>query len=134
MLYEHGPFPTHRIRDGDSDGFSFLEAAGYIKTVSPGCIAFLPLGMATLHRINSTLRSIFEDFCFWEMSLPLLQKYDLWEESGRALKYPGLLCETIIGEDSKRYVINPTQEEAVLDIFRSAAFLREDLPVRLFHI
>jgi prolyl-tRNA synthetase len=134
MLYEHGPFPTRRLREGESDGFSILEASGYAKAISPGCIALLPFGTMVLRRISDALRAILTEFGFWEMSMPLLQKYDLWEESGRAAKYPGLLCETTIGEDCRRYVINPTQEEAILDIFRSSSFRSRDLPLRLFQI
>lgn len=131
MICEHSLFPTRKVQ-GEVDGFTLLEAAGYVKTLSPGCTALLPLGSRSLAKISQALRGIYHDHGFNEVSLPLLQKYDLWEESGRAAKYPGLLCETMVGE--KRFVINPTQEEAVLDLFRICDFRTKDLPVRVFHI
>lgn len=131
MIYEHSFFPTKKP-DAESDGFSLLEASGFVKVISPGCIALLPFGTALLQKVSHAIRTIAADHGFSEVALPLLQKYDLWEESGRAAKYPGLLCETIIGD--KRFVINPTQEEAVLDLFRQSGFLARDLPIRVFHL
>jgi prolyl-tRNA synthetase len=131
MIYEHSFFPTSRVK-GEHDGFALLEAAGFVKMISPGCIALLPFGTALLHKVAGAIRSICGDHGFGEVALPLLQKYDLWEESGRAEKYPDLLCETIIGD--KRFVINPTQEEAVLDLFRMSGFQMRDLPIRIFHL
>lgn len=131
MICEYSFFPTKKIVGGE-DGFALLEAAGFVKTVSPGCIALLPFGVALMHKVASAIRNICTSHNFSEVALPLLQKYDLWEESGRAAKYPGLLCETTIGD--KKFVINPTQEEAVLDLFRQSGFQARDLPVRVFHL
>lgn len=131
MICEYSFFPTKKLVGGE-DGFALLEAAGFVKTVSPGCIALLPFGVALMQKVVSTIRNICTNHFFSEVALPLLQKYDLWEESGRAAKYPGLLCETTIGD--KKFVINPTQEEAVLDLFRQSSFQMRDLPVRVFHL
>lgn len=125
-------FPTSRL-SGPQDGFSVLEAAGYIKSISSGCIAILPLGVKVMQKINTKLRVIAEGIGFSEVALPLLQARDLWEESGRAQRYPGLLCETTVG-DTGHYVINPTQEESILDLFRNSSFHSDELPVRLFQI
>ncbi len=132
MIYEHSFFPTKKVAAGEHDGFALLEGAGFVKVISPGCIALLPFGMALMHKISGAIRVLAADHGFSEVALPLLQKYDLWEESGRAAKYPGLLCETTIGD--KRFVINPTQEEAVLDLFRQSGFQMRDLPIRIFHL
>lgn len=132
MQFSNGLFPTQLPTADSSDGFIWLEAAGYVKTVSPGCTAILPLGVLVLQKIASTVRCACQKHSFWEVALPLLQKHELWQESGRAKKYPGLLCETLVGD--KHYVINPTQEEAILDLFRSSGFLAGDLPLRFFHI
>ena len=131
MIYEHSFFPTRKV-NGEHDGFALLEASGFVKMISSGCIALLPFGTALLHKVSEAIRNIAANHGFSEVVLPLLQKYDLWEESGRAAKYPGLLCETTIGD--KRFVINPTQEEAVLDLFRQSGFLAKDLPIRVFHL
>jgi prolyl-tRNA synthetase len=132
MISTNGMFATRKLK-GEEDGFSLLEATGYVKVISPGCIALLPFGARVIDRIKRAVQYVCESAGFWEISLPLLQRYELWEESGRAAKYPGLLCETMIGGD-KRYVINPTQEEAVLDLFRSSGFMMNDLPLQFFHI
>lgn len=132
MIYTQGLFPTQRIT-GECNGFAFLKTAGYIKPVSAGCIALLPFGVLVMRNIIETIRRIATGYGFSEVALPLLQKRELWEESGRVDKYSGLLCETTIG-DNKRYVINPTQEEAILNLFRSSTFRADDLPLRLFQV
>jgi prolyl-tRNA synthetase len=131
MICEYSFFPTKKLVGGE-DGFALLEAAGFVKTVSPGCIALLPFGVALMHKVAGVIRNICANHHFSEVALPLLQKYDLWEESGRSAKYQGLLCETTIGD--KKFVINPTQEEAVLDVFRQSGFKVRDLPVRVFQL
>lgn len=131
MIYEHSFFPTKKLT-GEHDGFAILEAAGYVKAITPGCIALLPFGVALMHKIATAIRTLAAHYSFCEVAMPLLQKFELWEESGRAAKYPGLLCETTIGD--KRFVINPTQEEAVLDLFRQSGFQVRDLPIRVFQI
>ncbi|MBT9138954.1 MAG: Proline--tRNA ligase [Syntrophomonadaceae bacterium] len=132
MIFSKEFFPTHRLVD-KSDGFSVLEAAAYVKVVSPGCITLLPFGVLVMRNIAENIRRIASQHGFFEVALPLIQKRELWEESGRAFKYPGLLCETTIGNE-KRYVINPTQEEAVLDLFRLSNLKIDALPLRLFQV
>lgn len=124
--------PTHNVKE-NSTSFEYLESAGYAKTITPGCIGYLPLGLSVLEQIQKALAEICQRNGYWKISMPLLQKRELWEESGRAAKYPGLLCETTIGENG-RYVINPTQEEAVLDLLRQVQFKKSDLPLRMFQI
>lgn len=131
MICKENMFPTRKL-EGERSGFSLLESAGYVKTVSPGCIAFLPFGTKTLQKITSVIRQICQEEGFVEISLPLLQKHELWMETGRAEKYASTLSKTMIG--GKEFVINPTQEEAVLDLFRSSNFKKGELPLKVFHV
>lgn len=131
MICTNGLFPTHRITK--LDGAAILDAAGYTKQVATGLITLLPFAVIVLRNITDEIRRIYEKYNFAEISLPLLQKCKLWEESGRISKYKNVLCETKIG-NNQRYVINATQEEAVLDLFRSSTFRANDLPLCLFHI
>ena len=132
MVHPRDFFPTHRSV-ATSDGFSLLEKAGYVKTVSAGCIALLPFAVLTMRNIAEAVRRIALEHSFSEVALPLLQRRELWDESERATKYQELLCEASMGDD-KRYVINPTQEEAMLDIFRLSASQADELPFCLFQI
>ena len=132
MIYTHGMFPTRKLEAGDDDGFTLLVAAGYARTISPGCIALLPLGLRVLEKITRAIVAIAEAADFSRMALPLLQRRELWAASHRDKKYADYLCVTRAG--SNRFVINPTQEEAVLDLFRSTNLGTNDLPLRVFQV
>lgn len=134
MLYDQSLFPTSRLLSGTTDGFAILRAGGYVRSVGQGLIALSSLGTAFLQRFATQLRDQFERFGFSEIALPLLQRSELWEESGRYAKYGPVLAETTLGEDARRFVINPTQEEAVLDLFRTLGTNHQQLPFRCFQI
>ncbi len=134
MLYDQSLFPTSRLPSGTADGFAVLQAAGYARSVGPGLVALSFLGAATLQRFAAKLRDQFERFGFAEVALPLLQRSELWEASGRYAKYGPALAETTLGEDARRFVINPTQEEAVLELFRTLGPRWAPLPLRSFQI
>lgn len=134
MLYDQSLFPTSRLSPGTADGFAILQAGGYVRSVGQGLIAISSLGAAFLQRFAAQLRDQFERYGFSEIALPLLQRSELWEESGRYAKYGSVLAETILGEDTRRFVINPTQEEAVLDLFRTLGIHHQQLPFRCFQI
>lgn len=127
-----GLFPTSRPANGKHDPCTLLQAAGYVKQISSGCWAFLPLGLMVLHKINQAFRESCSQAGFSEVYLPMLQKLELWNESGRITKYKNMLAMTTVGKQN--FVINPTQEEAILDLFRSSGFKTSDLPVRIFQI
>lgn len=134
MHYDQTLFPTSRLPSGTADGFAVLQAAGYARSIGPGLVALSALGAATLQRFADRLRVQFERFGISEIALPLLQRRELWEVSGRYAKYGPVLAETTLGEDARRFVINPTQEEAILDLFRALGPSREQLPFRSFQI
>lgn len=134
MHYDQTLFPTSRLPSGTADGFAVLQAAGYARSIGPGLVALSALGVATLQRFADRLRVQFERFGISEIALPLLQRRELWEVSGRYAKYGPVLAETTLGEDARHFVINPTQEEAVLDLFRTLGPERERLPLRTFQI
>ena len=134
MLYNQSLFPTSRLPSGTADGFTILQSGGYVRSVGQGFIALSSLGTVFLQHFATRLRDQFERFSFSEIALPLLQLTDLWEESGRYAKYGPVLAETSLGEDARRFVINPTQEEVVLDLFRTLATHQQQLPFRCFQI
>jgi len=131
MRYLDHLFPTTRPKEGGSTA-DLLEAAGYIKPISAGCIALMPLGRMVYEKVCVAFRDACVSSDFWEVSLPLLQNYSLWEESGRSEVFGRSLCTTTIGSGQK-FVVNPTQEEAALDLIRKASGF-DRLPIRIFQV
>ncbi len=133
MLYSSGLFRTKLPQRNDADGLIWLESAGYAKTISSGCIALLPPAALVLEKISGAFRIFCREQGFWEIFLPSLQEMFLWEKSGRAERFAGLFCETTL-KDGKRYVINPTQEESMVNLFCQSDFKDKDMPLRYFQI
>lgn len=133
MLYSSGLFRTTLPQRKDADGLIWLEAAGYAKMISSGCIALLPPAVLVLEKITGAFRKFCREQGFWEIFLPSLQEMSLWEASGRSERFAGLFCETTLN-DGKKYVINPTQEESIVNLFCQSDFREKDLPLRFFQI
>ncbi len=133
MLYSSGLFRTMLPQQSSADGLVWLESAGYTKLISSGCIALLPPAVLILEKISEVFRKFCQEQGFWEIFLPSLQEMDLWEKSGRAKRFTGMFCETTL-RDGKKYVINPTQEEAMVNLFCKSGFRDKDLPLRFFQI
>lgn len=133
MLYSSGLFRTTLPQQNSADGLIWLESAGYAKVISSGCIALLPPAILVLEKISMALKKFCREQDFWEIFLPSLQEMDLWKKSGRAEHFTGLFCETTL-KDGKKYVINPTQEEAIVNLFCKSSFRNKDLPLRFFQI
>jgi prolyl-tRNA synthetase len=69
-----------------------LLRAGYIRKLTSGIYSYLPLGLMTIRKIEKIVREEMNRAGAQEVLLPMVQPADLWEESGRLVKYgPELL-------------------------------------------
>jgi prolyl-tRNA synthetase len=131
MYYENGLFPN-TLSKKECTGEEWLISSGFIKTISPGIIATLPMGVRVLKNIENIFREICERENFWEITLPALQEEKLWVKSGRINLYERNMCKTILS--NKTYILNPTLEEAMLDIIGKTTFKKIDFPLSFFQI
>src|SRR5438309_1956203 len=66
--------------------------AGLIRRLSAGIYTWLPLGVRALHKVEAVVRQEMNRAGAIELSMPVVQPAELWQESGRWQAYgPELL-------------------------------------------
>ena len=107
--------------------------AGLIKKLAAGVYTIMPMGLRIVKKIERIIREEMERAGSIELSMPIVQPAELWEESGRWKKYgPELL--RFKDRHMRDFVIQPTSEEVITDVVRSEIKSWRELPINLFQI
>src|SRR6184192_387132 len=61
--------------------------AGLIRRLSAGIYTWLPLGVRVLHKVEAVVRQEMNRAGAIELSMPVVQPGELWQESGRWQAY-----------------------------------------------
>src|SRR5258708_26234476 len=77
--------------DADVDSHRLLLRAGFIRRVSAGIYAWLPLGSRVLRKVSEIVREEMDRAGAQETVLPILQPLELWERTGRSQAYGDLM-------------------------------------------
>src|SRR5690349_23464910 len=107
--------------------------AGMIRQASAGIYSWLPLGFRVLKKIEQIVREEQDASGAQELLMPTVQSAELWRESGRYDDY-GKEMLRIKDRHDREMLFGPTNEEMIIDIFRSAVKSYRDLPRNLYHI
>src|SRR5581483_1545962 len=85
MLWSRLFIPTLRESPAEAEIVShqLLLRAGYIRQLSAGIYSHLFLAQRSLAKIESIVRAELNSIGGQEVSLPVLQPAELWQESGR---------------------------------------------------
>lgn len=107
--------------------------AGLIKKLAAGVYTLMPMGYRVIEKIERIIREEMRRAGSVELSMPIVQPAELWQESGRWLKYgPELL--RFKDRHNRDFVIQPTSEEVITDVVRSEVTSWRQLPLNLFQI
>lgn len=107
--------------------------AGMIKQQAAGIYSWLPLGLAVLRNIENIVNDELQKAGCVPLLMPTLQPTDLWKESGR---YDALGKEMLrfLDRAERELLYSPTNEEMIVDIFRSYVRSYKQLPKNLYQI
>jgi prolyl-tRNA synthetase len=119
--------------DAEVDSHRLLVRAGYIRRVSAGIYAWLPLGYRVLRKIEQIVREEMDRAGAQETLLPIAQPLELWQRSGREKDY-GPLMFRLRDRKETLYCLSPTAEEVVTTIVAQEYGSYRDLPVNLYQI
>ena len=110
--------------------------SGMIKQISSGVYSWLPLGVRVLQKIENIIRAELNNADAQEILLPSLQPLSIWEKSGRAVEESDLKSQIFHLTDHKKnqYVLPPSGEEAVTELFNDTVQSYKDLPKILYQI
>jgi len=118
--------PSHRL----------LLRAGYIRRVSSGIYAYLPLLWRVLQKISAIVREEMDGIGALETLLPQLQPAELWRRSGRWAGYTageGIMFH-LEDRQGREMGLGPTHEEVITTVAAELIRSYRQLPVCLYQI
>ncbi|MCS9983534.1 proline--tRNA ligase [Weissella paramesenteroides] len=127
--------PTLRETPADAEVIShqMMLRAGYVRQVTAGVYAYLPLAQRVLNKINAIIREEMEKIDAIEMTAPVLLPAELWEESGRYETYGPNLFK-LKNRHGRDMILGPTHEETMTTLIRDDIKSYKRLPLTLYQI
>ncbi len=127
--------PTTRQDPSDAELIShkLMVRSGMIKKTAAGIYNWLPLGYKVLKKVENIVRKNLDNFGAQEILMPMVQPAELWKESVRFDQYGKELLKFKDRSD-RDFVLGPTHEEIICEIFRSYPISYKELPINLYQI
>jgi len=119
--------------EAETASHQLLLKAGMMQQVTAGIYSYLPLGWRALRKIEQIIREEMDAAGGQELHMPVLQPYEIWQDSGRDLAF-GKSLFTVQDRRERRLVLGPTHEEMVTDLARRNVKSYRDLPLMLYQI
>lgn len=135
MRYSQMLLPTLKENPSEAEVVShrLLLRGGFIRKLTSGVYTYLPLGLATIRKVEQIVREEMNRAGAQEVLLPIVQPSDLWIESGRWTKYgPELL--RFKDRHDRESCLGPTHEEVITDLVRMNVHSYRNLPLNLYQI
>ena len=119
--------------DAEVASHQLMMRAGMIKKLGAGIYSYMPMGLRVIRKVEAIVREEMNRAGAVEISMPVVQPAELWQETGRFDKMgPELL--RIKDRHERDYVVQPTSEEVVTDIARQEIKSYKQLPKNLYQI
>jgi len=119
--------------DAEVISHQLMLRAGMIRKLASGLYVWLPTGLRVLKKVENIVREEMNNANAIEVSMPVVQPADLWQESGRWEQYgPELL--RFVDRGDRPFVLGPTHEEVITDLIRNEVSSYKQLPLNFFQI
>ena len=119
--------------DAEIVSHQFMMRAGLIKKLGSGIYNYMPMGLRVIRKVEAIVREEMNRAGAIEMSMPVIQPAELWQETGRfEAMGPELL--RIKDRHGRDFVVQPTSEEVVTDVMRQDIRSYKQLPKNLYQI
>ena len=119
--------------DAEVISHQLMLRAGLIRKLASGLYTWLPLGLRVLRKVEAIVREEMDKSGAQELSMPVMQPAELWQESGRWEQYgPELL--RIRDRHERDFCLGPTHEEVITDLVRNEIKSYKQLPINLYQI
>ena len=107
--------------------------AGIIRRLAGGIYTWMPLGLRVVRKVEAIVREEMNRAGAVELSMPVVQPAELWQESGRWEKYGAELLR-FKDRHQRDFLIQPTSEEVITDLARNELRSYRQLPVHFYQI
>ncbi|MBL0920072.1 MAG: proline--tRNA ligase [Hydrogenophaga sp.] len=119
--------------DAEVVSHRLMTRAGMIRKLGAGIYNYMPMGLRVIRKIEGIVREEMNRAGAVEMTMPVIQPAELWQETGRFEKMgPELL--RIQDRHERDFVVQPTSEEVVTDVARQEFRSYKQLPRNLYQI
>ncbi|WP_293647534.1 proline--tRNA ligase [Thiolapillus sp.] len=130
-------FPLQTLKETPADAeipsHRLMLRAGLIRKLASGLYVWLPLGLRVLRKVERIVREEMDSSGALELSMPVVQPAELWQESGRWEQYgPELL--RFRDRHNREFCLGPTHEEIITDLARNQLKSYRQLPVNFYQI
>ncbi len=135
MRLSHAFFQTLRDAPADAElaSHKLLLRAGFIQPLGAGIYSYLPLARRSMDKIERIIREEMNAIGGQEITMPVAQPAELWQQSGRwDAAYPELVhWRDRAGRDM---TLALTHEEVVTDLARRQISSYRQLPQLVYHL
>lgn len=119
--------------DAEVVSHQLMMRAGMIKKLGAGIYNYMPMGLRVIRKVEAIVRDEMNRAGAVEMTMPVIQPAELWQETGRFEKMgPELL--RIKDRHGRDFVVQPTSEEVITDVVRQDIKSYKQLPKNLYQI
>lgn len=119
--------------DAEVISHQLMLRAGMIRKLASGLYTWLPTGLRVLRKVENIVRQEIDNAGAIETLMPVVQPFELWEETGRSEKMgPELLRFT--DRHFRPFVLSPTAEEVITSLVRNEVSSYKQLPLNLYQI
>ncbi len=119
--------------DAEVVSHQMMMRAGLIKKLGAGIYSYMPMGLRVIRKAEAIVREEMNRAGAIELSMPVVQPAELWQETGRFEKLgPELL--RLKDRHGRDFVVQPTSEEVITDIARQELRSYKQLPKNFYQI
>ncbi|WP_417069524.1 proline--tRNA ligase [Niveibacterium terrae] len=119
--------------DAEIISHKLMMRAGLIRKLSAGIYNYMPMGLRVIRKVEAIIREEMNRAGAVELTMPLVQPAELWQETGRWDKMgPEML--RIKDRHEREFALQPTSEEVITDIARQELKSYRALPKNLYQI
>jgi prolyl-tRNA synthetase len=119
--------------DAEVASHRLMTRAGMIKKLGAGIYTYMPMGLRVIQKVERIVREEMNRAGAVELSMPVVQPAEYWQETGRFEKMgPELL--RIQDRHGRDFIVQPTSEEVVTDIARQELRSHKQLPKNFYQI
>ncbi len=119
--------------EAEVSSHQLMLRAALIRRLSSGIYSSLPLMVRAQRKIEAIIRQEMESIGGQEISMPVMQPAELWQESGR-FEQIGAELMRLQDRGGREMVLAMTHEEAVTDLVRKEVDSYRQLPCMLFQL
>ncbi len=107
--------------------------AGLIRKLASGLYTWMPIGLRVLNKVSKIIQEEMDSSGALEVSMPVVQPAELWQESGR-WEHMGAELQRLKDRHDRDFCLGPTHEEVITDLVRNEINSYKQLPINLYQI